>query len=167
MSQPSFAGILPDEHVRYEASFTPHLILKHIKTTLVVTDRRVLVHHPHVIFGFIEHGYAKREIPLRHVSLVAAGTRTSTSEVIKAVVAALVGFVVITSGSGFGGAIGAIAILVGLVLFGAAVLWFLGAYGNAVSIHSTSGASIEARGSKQEFAQIQEVGDEVGRLLST
>ncbi len=165
MSHPSFAGILPDEQVRYEASFTPHLILKHIKTTLVVTDRRVLVHHPHVIFGFFEHGYAKREIPLRHVSLVAAGTRTSTSEVIKAVVAALVGIAAITSG--YGGAIGAIAILVGLVLLAAAVLWFLGANGNAVSIQSTGGESIVARGSKQQFAQIQQAGDEIGRLLST
>ena len=53
----------------------------HLKTTVTVTDRRVIVHRPQTIFGFIERGYLLEETPLRHVTEVTSGNTTSTRHI--------------------------------------------------------------------------------------
>ncbi|GAA1908489.1 MAG: hypothetical protein INR72_02920 [Williamsia herbipolensis] len=154
-----------DEVVRFEQQFTPRMFLSHIKTTVVVTDRRVMVHTPHVIFGFIEHGYIKREIPLRHVSQISSGTATSTSRIVYAVGCALFALMLFSGGfaSGFGG----IGVLFGLVLLVASVVLFLSAHVNGVFFRSTGGGVLAASGSKSELPQIERAGAEIGKLLFT
>ena len=69
MTAPATQPVLVEgETVRFQTQFTPHVIFSHLKTTVTITDRRVVVHHPNQLFGVIPSGYLQEEIPLRHVA---------------------------------------------------------------------------------------------------
>lgn len=152
-----------DETIRFEQRFTPRMFLTHLKTTVVVTDRRVLVYHPRVIFGVVEHGYAKGEIPLRHVAQISSGTTTSTGRILGAI-----GCLVLALGLFTGSTLlvsEGLGVLIGLVLLGAAAFLFLSAHTNGVVFTSTGGRALVASGSKAELPAIEQAAAEIGTLL--
>lgn len=65
--------LLPGETVIQHSNFTPYLIRAHLKTTVILTDRRVVMTKPGTIFWFIPHGYTTHTTPLEAVSDVACG----------------------------------------------------------------------------------------------
>ncbi|MCK0438491.1 hypothetical protein MUG78_03170 [Gordonia alkaliphila] len=58
MTTPPPITLLPGEQVIRHAEFTPRLILVYLKTSMVLTNRRLVVSSPNTLFGFIPHGYS-------------------------------------------------------------------------------------------------------------
>lgn len=70
--------LLPGEQVIRHIDFTPRLILTYLKTTMILTNRRVVVSSPNTLFGFIPHGYSVHAAPLETVTDVACGNGRET-----------------------------------------------------------------------------------------
>lgn len=73
-------ALLPGEQVLQHVEFSPRLILKHLKVTMILTDARLYVSEPHTILGFIPHGYYAHAAPLECISDVQSGNRMSTRQ---------------------------------------------------------------------------------------
>ncbi|MFT3661227.1 MAG: hypothetical protein QM809_07455 [Gordonia sp. (in: high G+C Gram-positive bacteria)] len=71
-------AFLPGEVVIRQYQFTPRLILVYLKTTMILTDRRLVVSSPNTIFGFIPHGYSIHAAPLENISDIAYGNGRET-----------------------------------------------------------------------------------------
>lgn len=65
--------LLQGERIVAQDSFTPNLIFKHLRTTIVVTDCRVIVQSPHVLFGVIPFGESVASAPLEEIEQVRHG----------------------------------------------------------------------------------------------
>ncbi|MDL9948665.1 hypothetical protein QSJ19_24380 [Gordonia sp. ABSL11-1] len=155
-------GIVAGEIIRYQGQFTPHFILTHIKSTVTITDRRVIVHHPHLLFGFIRHGYIQHEAPLRHVSQISTGNATSTRRIVYGVAALFVALWALAAGGAYSPALG---VLVGLLFLGIAVVMFLTANTTGIFFHSTGGGRLTAAGARSELPEIQRAANEIGQIL--
>lgn len=68
-------ALVPGENVLYQAEFTPHPFLRHVKTKLVITDRRVIARRPLTWFLFFRKGFHQSSCPLEHVSQFSYGDR--------------------------------------------------------------------------------------------
>ncbi|UEA57821.1 hypothetical protein LK459_14530 [Gordonia otitidis] len=157
--------LLQGETVQFHAQFSPRLILKHIKTTVTVTNRRVVVHEPHVIFGFIEHGHYLGEIPLRHVAQISTGNTTSSRRLMIGTACVLLGVVFFMSGLALGASGSPFAVLLALILIVAGVIFFATAHSNGIVFRSTGGSALVAHGSKSELPQIDHAGHIIGSLI--
>lgn len=155
--------LLDGEVVHYHAQFSPRLILKHIKTTVTLTNRRVIVHEPHVIFGFFEHGHFLGEIPLRHVAAISTGNTTSSRRIMWGTFAILLGLLVLGSGAVLQSA-GA-SVLLALILIVIGVIFFATAHSNGIVFRSTGGSTLAAHGSKAELPQIEHAGQIIGSQI--
>ncbi|GAB41268.1 hypothetical protein [Gordonia sputi] len=155
--------LLEGEVVEYHAQFSPRLLLKHIKTTVTLTNRRVIVHEPHVIFGFIEHGHFLGEIPLRHVSQISTGNTTSSRRIMWGTIAVLVGLFFLMSSGALG--LTGVSVLVGLLFIVVGVVFFATAHSNGIVFRSTGGSNLVAHGSKSELPQIEQAGQIAGNLI--
>ena len=71
-------NLLPGESVLKHSVFTPYLIRAHLKTTMILTDQRVVVSRPNTIFWFIPHGHTTQAAPLEAVSDVSCGDGRET-----------------------------------------------------------------------------------------
>lgn len=78
MTAPPPITLLPGEQVIRHAEFTPRLILVYLKTSMILTNRRLVVSSPNTIFGFIPHGYSVQSAPLSAISDVACGNMRDT-----------------------------------------------------------------------------------------
>ncbi len=157
-------ALLAGEVVRYHGRFTPHLILTHIKTTVTITDRRVIVHDPHLLFGFIPHGYIQHEAPLRHVSQISSGNATSGRHIFYGVGLVFLALWMFTTDF-LGGPFMILQVLLGLVFLLLAAVLFFTASTTGIFFHSTGGGRLVAAGSRSELAEIQRAGHEIGQLL--
>lgn len=71
-------AMLPGESIIRQQSFTPHLILTYLKTTVILTNRRLVVSSPNTIFGLIPHGYSVHTAPIESITDVAYGNGRET-----------------------------------------------------------------------------------------
>jgi len=158
--QPS---LLQGETIYHQTQFTPSAVTPHLKTTVTVTDRRVIVHRPQTIFGFIERGYLLEETPLRHVTEVTSGNTTSTRHITYGSAAVFVGFMALmmSMGSPIGGA----SVLFTLICLGVGAVFFLTAHRNALVIRNTGSGTLSAYGSKTETPAIADTAVKLGELI--
>lgn len=82
--------LLPGEKVLRTSQFTPRLILVHLKTTMVLTDQRLVVSRPMTIFWVFPHGYSVISAPLWEITDVSCGDRRETGGVTSYVAYSLV-----------------------------------------------------------------------------
>lgn len=155
--------LLQGEVVEYHAQFSPRLLLKHIKTTVTLTNRRVIVHEPHVIFGFIEHGHFLGEIPLRHVAQISTGNTTSSRRVMWGTILLIAGLSCLVGGGSIG--LSGVPVLLGLILIIVGVVFFATAHSNGIVFRSTGGSVLAAHGSKSELPQIEQAGQIIGNQI--
>ncbi len=161
MTTPTQAFLLQDEQIRHQAQFSPNLILTHLKTTLVVTDRRVIVNHPNTVFGVFPKGYTESTSALSDISEVTTGEIHSGREMTYGVGACLVGVMML-----FLGIMGSAASFVfGLVLLIVGALLIIGAGSTGISFLNTGGGRLVAVGGKNDRHHVEAAGREVTRLL--
>ena len=67
--------LAPGEQGLYSRSFRPNLILFWLRTTMLVTNKRIAVKSPNTILGVIPLGYEERSMPLGSVAGVTANLR--------------------------------------------------------------------------------------------
>ena len=65
----------PDERIEREVWFSPKVLMPHLRTLVVLTNRRVVIRHPHTILGFVPLGYWETSARRSSVSTIGAGTR--------------------------------------------------------------------------------------------
>ncbi|MCH5643968.1 MULTISPECIES: hypothetical protein [unclassified Gordonia (in: high G+C Gram-positive bacteria)] len=162
MTAPIQTPLVMGESVRFQTQFTPHMILTHLKTTVTITDRRVMVHRPHQLFGVIPSGYLLEEAPLRHISNVTSGSATSTRRVLYGL--SSLGMALFFFFSSYS-ELGRFVIVLGLIFLVIAVVCFATAHSNGVVFHSTGGGILAAHGARSETPQIQQTAVEIGRLI--
>lgn len=112
--QPIQSGLflLRGERTLHDVEFAPRLLAPHLKTRVVVTDKRVMVRHPHTIFGFIPMGYAAGTANHSSVELVHAGTFVRTGQLVIGGLLALFGLASIF-GQGSGPIVGLLLLVIG------------------------------------------------------
>ncbi len=142
VTTPTFSA-LPNEQVLLRSEFSPHLILKHLTVTMILTDQRVYVHEPHTILGFIPHGGHQQSVALDDVSDVYSGDQTSTRRAAIGGGVALMGLYMMIGAGVLGGPLG---VLLGLVVMGIGVLVFLTARTVGVVVRTVGGGTLSAPG---------------------
>lgn len=70
--------LLPGERVLQHVEFSPRLILRHLKVTMILSNQRLYVTEPHTLFMFIPHGYYTHTAPLECISDVQAGNQLNS-----------------------------------------------------------------------------------------
>lgn len=68
-------ALLSGEVVQVDVRFTPHPIMQHLKTRVMLTNRRTIVHSPNTVMGFIPLGYHITSAPNEAVDRVMYGTK--------------------------------------------------------------------------------------------
>ncbi|GAC56527.1 hypothetical protein GOHSU_08_00550 [Gordonia hirsuta DSM 44140 = NBRC 16056] len=102
-------NLLPGETVIRHQDFTPRLILTYLKTTMILTNRRLVVSSPNTIFGIIPHGYSIHSAPIETITDAGCGNGRQTGAIsmvgslfaVLLVVGAFVMFVTIAGGGTF------------------------------------------------------------------
>ncbi len=70
--------LAPGETILHQAYFTPYLLRQHLKSQVLLTDKRLVVSHPMTIFALIPAGYVISSAPYSHVQRLDCGTLIST-----------------------------------------------------------------------------------------
>lgn len=152
MNQGSTIEIAPGEVIRYSAQFSPNLLFTHLKTSVVITETRVIVRRPNTIFAIVPMGYIEHTSPIQHISQLSAGEALSSRRVTAGVIAmllALYAFVVAVSTFP---AVLLLAIVFGIV---AAVL-FLTARSLGVIFRNHGGGDLIATAGRNERARVDD-----------
>jgi hypothetical protein len=145
---------LPGERVIHHAEFTPRLILRHLKVTVILTDQRVYMSEPHTLFAVIPHGRYTNSVPLNTISDVAAGNHTSSRGLFWGTCSILLGLLmlilpgIVGAGHGVG--------FVMFLLFGiAGVIMIVTAGSVGLRIRSFGGQSSAAPAAAVERPQVE------------
>lgn len=158
LSAPAFSP-LPSERVIHQALFSPRLILKHLKVTVILTNRRVYMSEPHTLFGVIPHGGYANSVPLDAVSDVSVGNETSTRRMMTGGVAMVFGLFFALIGLQFGRASGPEGFFGGLIVFLlfviVGVVIIISARSLALRVRSFGGLSSFAPAGSSERAQLE------------
>lgn len=149
------------ERPLYRASFSPHLLLTHLKVSLVVTNRRVIVQEPHTLFGVIAHGYAEHSSRHEVIAEVVAGDRLSSRKFVWGAGAALFALYALAQLGG----LGAFGVLLALALLVAAAAMFLTARVNGVFLRNTGGGLLVAPAGRQQRALVDEAKAAINEIL--
>lgn len=94
--------LLPGERVDLDISFSPHLILSHLRTRVLLTEHRVVVQSPHALFGIIPMGYACASAPLNEISQINHGHMARSGRVAAGAGIAIFGLLLAVSEHGGG-----------------------------------------------------------------
>ncbi|XVX20458.1 hypothetical protein ACQP1U_00850 [Actinomycetota bacterium] len=165
--------LLPGERLERDVQFTPHLILQHLKTRVVLTDRRAIVQHPQTLFGIIPLGYSVSSAPWRAIDEISYGTRVRGRYLVLGALLVLWGLFTLMSGSAmgmfgpsgyYGGGISLMTVLFGLFILAVAAYVFFKA--RVVGIFVDAGiAPMVAAARGGELARVEETGQAAIRLL--
>lgn len=148
-------AVLPGETVLVDERFTPHLILKHLTSRIVLTDRRVVVQHPHALFGLIPMGYSLQSAPLHEINQVHFGHLVRNRHVAFGVGAVLWGLLVL-------GALQAPWFaLLGLILIGAGVGLIVTARVVGISADTGGHLRLHASGRGGDVVRASQVGNRI------
>ncbi|GAB2659667.1 hypothetical protein GCM10027169_23380 [Gordonia jinhuaensis] len=162
MTHGSQTALAAGEMVRYQGQFTPHMIRAHMKTTVTITDRRVVVNKPHMLFGLIPHGYLEAESPLRHISQLSVGHHTSGRRLVLGVVLGLCALSALWQAVADGDVRYLLAFLVLLV---GTIVAVLSATTTGIFFRNTGGGVLVASSGRSELAEAQRARAEIGQLL--
>ena len=126
---PGGAPLGSDEQIVTEGSYSFSPLLFFLRTSIALTDRRVVANSPNVILGVIPAGSNSVTYPLNQVASSQVGNSYSVGAVIVGLILALIGLVGMFSGSG--------VLFVALVI---GVLFLLAGIRAGIKITNTGGA---------------------------
>ncbi|MDV7198341.1 hypothetical protein R4172_12290 [Rhodococcus kroppenstedtii] len=139
------------ERARFSEEFSPNMILTQFKTTMVITDRRVIVRQPNAIFGIIPRGYNEQTSPLRHVSQINAGESFSTRKLIQGGLGVIMGLY-LTAGMA---ALSPALSVIGLLVIGLGAFLLYTAHELGIGFRNHGGGVLFAAASKSERAKVE------------
>ncbi|NIL82505.1 variant leucine-rich repeat-containing protein [Rhodococcoides kroppenstedtii] len=151
MSQDPAITLAPGERERFSEQFSPNIILTQFKTTMVITDRRVIVRQPNAIFGIIPRGYNEQTSPLRHVSQINAGESFSTRKLIQGGIGVIMGLY-LTAGMA---ALSPALSVIGLLVIGLGAFLLYTAHELGIGFRNHGGGVLFAAASKSERAKVE------------
>lgn len=153
MNQPNSIAIAPGEVIRFSDHFCPNMILTHLTTTVVLTDKRIIVRRPNTLFGIIPVGYNEHSTPVGQIAQISAGESFSSKLIAAAagcLLVALYGFVLPSPTT--------IPKLLALLLLAIAVFLFFKAHNLGLVIRNTGAgvlAAAAARSERNKLAYVQ------------
>lgn len=136
------------EVLRYRADFSPYLVMSHLRVTMLLTDRRVIVQRPHTLFGFVPRGYSEQSSPVDAVCEVISGEQVSSRKIASGAFFGLFGLYLLF---GLGGPVG---ILLGLVLLGCAAFQILSSQSMGVFVRNHGAGILAAPAGRAERAEV-------------
>lgn len=136
--------LTPGEKGLYRRSFRPNLILFWLRTTILVTNKRIAVKYPNTILGVIPLGFEDRSMPIGSVAGLDTSLRVKAGQVIAGFFVAVLGVVLM-------GQVGS-AIFYGLVLLLIGVLVLLSGITSSLSVMNNGGGTVETTVSIAERA---------------
>ncbi|AMY20466.1 MULTISPECIES: variant leucine-rich repeat-containing protein [Nocardiaceae] len=139
------------ERARFSEEFSPNIILTQFKTTMVITDRRVIVRQPNAIFGIIPRGYNEQTSPLRHVSQINAGESFSTPKLIQGGLGVIMGLY-LTAGMA---ALSPALSVIGLLVVGLGAFRLYTAHELGIGFRNHGGGVLFAAAAKSERAKVE------------
>ena len=143
-------ALMPGESTTLDVSFSPHLILQHLRTRVLLTDRRVVVQSPHAIFGIVPMGYACGSAPLDAIDQINHGHMMRGTNILAGTIALLLGIVMLFS---FGP--------VALLLLLAAAFCFATARSTGIFFDTGGNHLLAAAGRGRDIATIEETAQRV------
>jgi hypothetical protein len=114
-------NLLAGERTLFAQDFTPHQILRHIKSGLVVTQDRVVFREPQHLLVFINVGHVECSTPISAISSVTTGSHLNSRRLMFAAGAGFIGLYGLTM-SGFLGALSALFAVL-MLAFAAFLVW--------------------------------------------
>lgn len=84
--------------MRFYPQYSPNLIFKHLRSTLAITDRRVVVQSPSTIFDIFPVDMSETTSPLHAVADVSAGDHQSTRKIAMGAVATIMALLSLITG---------------------------------------------------------------------
>ena len=93
-------NLAPGESGIYSISFRPNLVLFWLRSTFLVTNRRIAVKYPNTILGFIPLGFEERSMPMGSIAGVNASLQVKVGRLIFFGILALI-FLIMTFQDGF------------------------------------------------------------------
>lgn len=118
MSNPNIQ-LAPGEKGLYSRNFRPNLLLFWLQTTMVVTNKRIMVRYPNTLLGIIPLGYEESSMPIGSVAGINTAQRVNVGRLLLFGVLALISFVIMIQGFSGGGAGMAVTFLILMIVFGA------------------------------------------------
>lgn len=112
MSNQSGIILAPGETGKETADFSPNIVLSWLKTTIVVTNRRIVYKQPNTLAGIIPLGYAESSMPIGAVAGVSVNVKFKALRAILGAFVALVSLGVF-SASAF---VGIVLLVIGVLL---------------------------------------------------
>lgn len=155
LSDPGAPGIalMRGETTQIDVSFSPHLILQHLRTRVLLTDRRVIVQWPHTLFGVIPLGYACGSAPLDAINQVNHGHMMRSGRVLAGASALAAGVLTLFAGSQ--------GVLITLLLFALAAVMFMTARVTGVFFDTGGNHLLAAAGRGRDTAAVEETAQRV------
>ncbi len=149
-------ALMPGETTRLDASFSPHLILQHLRTRVLLTDRRVIVQSPHTLFGIIPMGYACGSAPLDAVDQINHGHMMRSSRVLAGLAALLFGLYLLVLPMG-----GGVSKLIAIVMLAVAVAMFATARVTGIFFDTGGNHLLAAAGRGKDIGTIEDTAQRV------
>ncbi len=153
------------ESILREAWFSPKILFPHLQTLVLLTDQRVVIRHPHTIFGMIPLGYWETSAKLSAVSTIGAGTRVRTERLLMGAVGVLFGAFQLFSSFGYYGA-GAWGLLMALVIFGVSAYLLVSARVTGLIVFS-DGESFAAAARGSELPRVEQTAYDLTQTMLT
>jgi hypothetical protein len=148
--------LAPGEQGLYSRSFRPNLILFWLRTTLLVTNKRIAVKGPNTILGVIPLGYEERSMPIGSVAGVTANVRVRLGRLVLFGLLALACFVwTFSDGFSF---LGFLFTLIFAALAANAIL-------NSLTITNNGGGTSDATVSILDSAALSEFKDRANEYI--
>jgi hypothetical protein len=161
-------ALLPGEETLFAADFTPFPILRHIKSGLVVTQRRVIVRHPQYFLFLIKTGFSESACPIERLNLVRVGRIMSRERLRTAGLYGGFGAVLLVSGlisMIAAPTIGLLTMLLGIPMAALGAFYFWLARHLALSVFNDSGTALHVDVDKREYQNMIDVSQLIQRLV--
>ncbi|MFC7961315.1 variant leucine-rich repeat-containing protein [Rhodococcoides kroppenstedtii] len=154
MAQADSVVIAPGETVRFSAQFSPNILLTHLKTGVVVTDKRVIVRRPNTVLGLVPLGFTDSTSPLTQVTEVTATETISGRKLVSGLFCLFVSLILFVN-SDFIGFTGEQSVLLGLILIGVALYLFATAYRIGLIFRNQGSGELLARTARGERRELE------------
>jgi hypothetical protein len=146
------------ERILFRTQFTPHLILSHLKVSVVATNKRLVVQEPNTLFGVISQGYLEKASPLSTITQITAGNAMSGRKLVGGAVSVLAALYFFLGLPGYG-------IIVGLALLALAAFLFLSARTVGIFFHNFGGGVLAAPAGHREEPAVEHAKRRINDLL--
>ncbi|MDO4928782.1 MAG: hypothetical protein Q3976_06970 [Corynebacterium sp.] len=137
--------LAPGESGVYGRDVRPNLALFWLTTTMVVTNKRILVRYPNTIFGIFPLGYEERSMPLGSIAGITSSLKAHGARLVIFGLLAFVGLLLMSNSA-----------VLGLILFVFFALCAINAVGTSLDVTNNGGGVTGVRVSFLDKEAVQD-----------